>query len=120
MFQQGSIEGGSVGVHIGGGRGVAKPFAPDDSCGDDIFDGAMTDMRSPQLPYLTQDQWTCDRVAEDIPVWIMETDDLKVTITPQYDGKVWGIYDKNRKKDILYNNRAHQPANIGMFKFTYF
>jgi hypothetical protein len=54
MFQQGSIEGGSIGVKIGGGRGTPKPFTPDDTCTDDIFEGAMTDMRSPQLPYLTQ------------------------------------------------------------------
>eukprot|EP00595_Chromulina_sp_UTEXLB2642_P002837 CAMPEP_0196761940 /NCGR_PEP_ID=MMETSP1095-20130614/1254_1 /TAXON_ID=96789 ORGANISM="Chromulina nebulosa, Strain UTEXLB2642" /NCGR_SAMPLE_ID=MMETSP1095 /ASSEMBLY_ACC=CAM_ASM_000446 /LENGTH=720 /DNA_ID=CAMNT_0042112063 /DNA_START=58 /DNA_END=2220 /DNA_ORIENTATION=- len=116
MFQQGSIEGGSVGVGIGGGRGTAKPFSPDDSCLDDIFDGAMEDMRSPQLPYLTQDLWTCDRESTDIPIWIMETDEIKVTITPQYDGKVWTIYDKIRKRDILYNNKAHQPANIGALK----
>lgn len=116
MFQQGSIEGGSVGVKIGGGRGTPKPFVPDDSCGDDIFDGAMTDMRSPQLPYLTQDQWTCDRKSEDIDVWIMEDEKLKVTITPQYSGKVWALFDKERQKDLLYNNRAHQPANIGALK----
>lgn len=61
LFQQGSIEGGSIGVKIGGGKGTPTPFLPDDSCGDDIFDGAMEDMRSPQLPYLTQDLWTCDR-----------------------------------------------------------
>ena len=83
LFQQGSVEGGSVGVNIGGGRGTPKPFIPDDGCGDDIFEGAMTDMRAPQLPYLSQDLWTCDRKQTDIPVWIMETDDLKVTITPQ-------------------------------------
>lgn len=116
LFQQGSIEGGSVGVKIGGGRGTAKPFSPDDSCGDDIFDGAMDDMRSPQLPYLTQDLWTCDRKTENITVWILEDDFLKVTITPQYSGKVWAIYDKKRGKDLLYNNRAHQPANIGALK----
>jgi hypothetical protein len=57
LFMQGSIEGGSVGVNIGGGRGSPHTFQPDDSCGDDIFDGAMEDMRSPQLPYLTQDLW---------------------------------------------------------------
>ena len=116
MFQQGSIEGGSVGVKIGGGRGTPKPFTPDDSCGDDIFEGAMTDMRSPQLPYLTQDQWTCDRKSEDIDVWTLEDDHLKVTITPQYSGKVWALYDKHRKTDLLFNNRAHQPANIGALK----
>jgi len=46
----------------------------------------------------------------------METDDLKVTITPQYAGKVWGIYDKRRNEDLLFANRAHQPANIGALK----
>lgn len=46
----------------------------------------------------------------------MESDDLKVTITPQYAGKVWGIYDKKRKEDLLFANRAHQPANIGALK----
>lgn len=116
LFQQGSIEGGSVGVKTGGGRGVAKPFQPDDSCGDDIFDGAMEDMRSPQLPYLTQDLWTCDRKPQDIPVYLMENDQWKVTITPQYDGKVWGMYDKTRGKELLYNNKAKQPANIGALK----
>ena len=116
MFQQGSIEGGSVGVKIGGGRGTPRPFSPDDSCGDDIFEGAMEDMRSPQLPYLTQDLWTCDRKDEDISVWYLENDQIRVSITPQYDGKVWGIYDKQRKKELLYNNKAHQPANIGALK----
>ncbi|KAJ1432001.1 hypothetical protein B484DRAFT_395195, partial [Ochromonadaceae sp. CCMP2298] len=76
-FQQGGIEGGSVGVNFGGGRGSPHPFTPDDSCGDDIFEGAMEDMRSPQLPYLTQDQWTCARKAENVTVWTMQDGDLK-------------------------------------------
>jgi hypothetical protein len=116
MFMQGSIEGGSVGVKIGGGRGAPRPFIPDDSCTDDIFDGAMEDTRSPQLPYLTQDLWTCERKREEIPVWQLESEDLTVTITPQYAGKVWGIYDKKRSRDWLFANRAHQPANIGALK----
>lgn len=116
LFMQGSIEGGSVGVNIGGGRGTKKPFTPDDTCTDDIFEGAMEDMRSPQLPYLTQDLWTCDRVVEEIPAWTMETDELLVTVTPQYSGKIWSIYDKTRGRDLLFNNRAHQPANIGALK----
>jgi hypothetical protein len=116
MFQQGSVEGGSVGVNIGGGKGTPRPFLPDDTCGDDIFDGAMADTRSPQLPYLTQDQWTCDRKDYDLDIWTMETEDLKVTVTPQFAGKVWGIFDKKRQEEWLFANRAHQPANIGALK----
>jgi hypothetical protein len=116
LFQQGSIEGGSIGVKVGGGRGTPKPFIPDELNPDDIFEGAMEDERSPQLPYLTQDLWTCDRKPTDLPVWNLEDESLRVTISPQYAGKVWTIYDKVRGRDILFNNRAHQPANIAALK----
>ena len=46
----------------------------------------------------------------------METDDLKSAITPQFSGKIWAIYDKKRQREWLFNNRAHQPANIGALK----
>lgn len=116
LFMQGPIEGGSVGVKVGGGKGEPIPFTPDDSCTDDLFEGANEDLRSPQLPYLTQDLWTCDRKEEELPVVVLENDDLKVTITSQFAGKVWGIYDKKRQKDLLFANKAHQPANIGALK----
>ena len=32
------------------------------------------------------DLWTCDRKIEDIDVWTMENEYLKVTVTPQYAG----------------------------------
>ena len=93
-----------------------KPFIPDDSCGDDIFEGALEDERSPQLPYLTQDLWGCEREQKDIDTIVLENDELKVTVTPQYAGKVWGIWDKKRQRELLFANRAHQPANIGALK----
>ena len=76
----------------------------------------MEDMRSPQLPYLTQDLWGCERKNDEMDVYTIESDDLKVTVTPQYAGKVWGIYDKKRQRELLFANRAHQPANIGALK----
>jgi hypothetical protein len=51
-----------------------------------------------------------------LPAWDFETDEIRVTITPQYAGKIWSIYDKVRQRDVLFNNRAHQPANIGALK----
>ena len=115
-FMQGAIEGGSIGVPLGGGKGTPIPFTPDDSCTDDIFEGMNEDLRSPQLPYLTQDLWGCEREEKTFDAYNLESDDLIVTVTPQWSGKVWSIYDKKRKRDILYNNRAHQPANIGALK----
>jgi len=116
LFQQGNLEGGAIGVSIGGGRGKPHVFSPDDSCGDDIFEGAMTDMRSPQLPYLTQDLWGCEREPTEIDVITLESESMKVTVTPQYAGKIWGMYDTKRQRELLFANRAHQPANIGALK----
>jgi len=116
LFQQGNIEGGGIGLRIGGGRGTPHPFNPDDSCGDDIFDGAMEDMRSPQLPYQTQDLWGCERQETEIDVIILESDSMRVTVTPQYAGKIYGMFDTKRQRELLFANRAHQPANIGALK----
>jgi len=116
MFIQGATEGGEIGLNTGGGRGTPQPFVPDDTAGEDIFEGALEDQRSPQLPYLTQDLWGCEREEGEMETVVMEDDHLKVTITPSVSGKVWSIYDKIREKDILYNNPAHQPANIGSLK----
>jgi len=76
----------------------------------------MEDERSPQLPYLTQDLWTCDRTVADIDAWVLEDENLKVYVTPQFAGKVWTIFDKKLGRDVLFNNRAHQPANIAALK----
>lgn len=116
LFMQGNLEGGAIGFNTGGGRGIKQPFIPDDSAGEDIFDGALEDQRSPQLPYLTQDLWGCEREEGGMDTVVMEDEFLKVTIVPSVSGKVWSIYDKKREKDVLYNNPAHQPANIGALK----
>lgn len=117
LFLQGSEEGGSTAVKIGGGRGKSLPFQPDDSCDDDIFDGANPDLRSPQLPHLTQDRWGCERKdSVEIDVVVLENERLRATITPQFGGKVWALYDKKFDKEMVYNNGAHQPANIGALK----
>lgn len=112
LFSQGKVEAGAS-VKTGGGRGTMQPFIPDDSVSDDIFQDAMTDMRSPQLPYLTQDLWGCERADDEIDVYVLENEYLKVTITPQYGGKIQSMYDKKLQKEMLYNNKVHQPANIG-------
>jgi hypothetical protein len=46
----------------------------------------------------------------------MESDTLKLLLTPQYAGKIWRVLDKRNGKDLFFNNPAHQPANIGTLK----
>lgn len=116
LFSQGSVEGGATHVFIGGGRGTFRPFTPDDTNGPEIFEGAMADTRSPQLPYLTQDQWTCDRQPEKLPVVRMENEYLRTDVVPSVAGKVWNTVDKVNGRDMFFDNKAHQPANIGALK----
>mmetsp|Transcript_10437 Transcript_10437/g.22914 ORF Transcript_10437/g.22914 Transcript_10437/m.22914 type:complete len:795 (+) Transcript_10437:25-2409(+) len=115
LFLQGESDGleQSFTLNIGGGTGQKIPFVPDESCDDAVFDGASPDLRSPQLPYLKLDSWGCERQPATLAAVILETDELRVTITPQFGGKIWGMYDKVNKKEFFFHNEAHQPANIG-------
>ena len=99
-FQQGEAEGVATTTIIGGGRGEKLPFYPDDSCADDIFEGASEDLRSPQLPYLTQDLWTCDRKVTDIETIELESESMIASIIPQWGGRIWRLYDKINKRAI--------------------
>jgi hypothetical protein len=117
MFMQPKVEGGAqVVLNSAGGRGKPSTFVPDDSCAEDIFVDINEDLRSPQLPYLSQDLWDCAREPTTISVFVLENEYLKVTITPQFGGRISGIYDKVRQRELIFANTAHQPANIGALK----
>ncbi len=116
LFSQGRVEGGGTHVNLGGGRGELRSFTPNDNVDPTIWEGAMDDVRSPQLPWLSQDQWTCDRKPEDFDMVLLENDKLKAHISPGVAGKVWNLFDKVNNREMFFNNKAHQPANIGALK----
>lgn len=115
LFMQGESDGLEqvLGVKTGGGRGEKIPFAPDDTCDDAVFEGASPDLRSPQLPYLKYDTWGCERAPAALPVLQLDSAEARVTLTPQFGGKVWGMRDKVADHEFFFHNDAHQPANIG-------
>ena len=115
-FQLGEIEGGSLEVKLGGGPGAANPYTPFDTAPAEIWDHASPDLRAPSLPYLLQDQWTCDREPTDVPVIAYENERLKLSITPQWGARIWSVFDKELGRDWTFANPAHQPANIGVLK----
>uniref|UniRef100_A0A7S3JMS0 DUF5107 domain-containing protein n=1 Tax=Aureoumbra lagunensis TaxID=44058 RepID=A0A7S3JMS0_9STRA len=116
LFQLGAdVEGGTSESKIGGGRGNKNTFQPDDTCPDSIFEGAMEDLRGPQLPHLSQDLWDCTRQPNvSFPSIVLENKYLKVDIIPRFGGRVWSIYDKVRHRHLVYANPSHQPANIAV------
>ena len=89
-----------------------NPYEPATTCSDDVFEGTSPDLRTPTLPWSIQYDWGCEREMKEVDVIVMENDVLRATITPQFGGRVWSLWDKKNKRDIFFNNNAHQPSNI--------
>jgi hypothetical protein len=90
-----------------------NPYEPATTCTDRIFENTSPDLRTPTLPWAIQYDFGCEREpSKEIDVIVMENEVLRATITPQFGGRVWSLYDKKAQRDVFFNNPAHQPANI--------
>ncbi len=118
MFMSGAEEGGDIfaGFNFSGGTGTPNPYMPGTTCPERVWENTMDDLRVPQLPWAVQEDWGCERTPTEVDVLVAENDKLRAAITPQWGGKVWSLYDKQRKKQMFFNNPAHQPNNIGYRK----
>eukprot|EP00658_Telonema_sp_P-2_P038159 TRINITY_DN2741_c0_g2_i2.p1 TRINITY_DN2741_c0_g2~~TRINITY_DN2741_c0_g2_i2.p1 ORF type:complete len:753 (-),score=124.49 TRINITY_DN2741_c0_g2_i2:115-2373(-) len=119
LFQAGSEEGGSLygGFNFSGGVGTPTPFyMPVQNCPDELYANESPDLRVPQLPWRLQNDWGCERAPSEVPVIVLENDWLRAAITPQWGSKVWSLYHKKERRQLVYNNPAHQPSNIGYRK----
>ncbi len=110
------VEGGSNAVNIGGGLPTKLPFVPADNAPEVIWDHASEDLHAPNLPYLSLDDWGCEREPQNVSVITYEDEHLRLSITPQWGARIWSVYDKARGRDWTFSNPAHQPANIAVLK----
>ena len=115
-FMLSQVEGGSSKVNIGGGTVPKSPYIPGDSSPEFMWDHASPDLHAPNLPYLTQDEWGCERRPENVSTILYEDSRLTLHITPQWGARIWSVYDKVLKRDWVFSNPAHQPANIAVRK----
>jgi len=119
FFMAGGEEGGTLfsGFNFTGGRGTPAPFEmPVQNCPDELYEHESPDLRVPQLPWRLQNDWGCEREPTKVPVVVLENEYLRAAITPQWGSKIWSLYHKQEKRQLLYNNPAHQPSNIGYRK----
>ena len=70
----------------------------------------------PKLPWRVQNDWGCEQNQTEVDVMVLENEHLRAAITTQWGGKIWSAYHKGHKKQLFFNNPAHQPANIGYLK----
>ena len=115
-FLASQVEGGAISVPIGGGRAQPAPFAPADSAPFEIWDHASADLHAPFLPYLLQDQWSCERAPANVSSLVYEDERLRLNIMPQWNARIWRVYDKALQRDWVFANPAHQPANVAVLK----
>ena len=66
------------------------------------------------LPYTTIDGY--DRTLKDstLDVAVLENEYLRAEFATALGGRLWSLYDKKRKKDLLFRNHVFQPANLGL------
>ena len=66
------------------------------------------------LPYRVQDRYGRERRIQKLKVAVLENEYLRATVTPGYGGKLWSLYDKENKREILMSNPVIQPGNLAI------
>lgn len=66
------------------------------------------------LPYKMQDRYDRNRTMVTYKAIVMENDILKATFLPEYGGRLYSLYHKQLKRDLLFTNPVIQPANLAV------
>ncbi len=66
------------------------------------------------LPYLMQDVYTRNRDNTELKTVVLENENLKATFLTEFGMRLYSLYDKTRKKDLLYVNPIMQLANLAI------
>ncbi|MBR3967389.1 MAG: DUF5107 domain-containing protein [Clostridia bacterium] len=63
-------------------------------------------MVASMLPYKTQNLYDRNFAPREYTAAILENDYLKAVFLPELGGRLWSLYDKRLKRDIIYKNDA--------------
>lgn len=66
------------------------------------------------MPYLMQDRYTRERKLLKLKSFVLENEYLRVTVLPEYGGRVHEIYDKIAGEQLLFTNTVIQPGNLAI------
>lgn len=65
-------------------------------------------------PYKNQDRYRRTLKKEKLLTAVLENDYLRAEFLPNYGGRLWSLYDKISKKDLLYTNKVIRPSNLAV------
>jgi tetratricopeptide (TPR) repeat protein len=66
------------------------------------------------LPYRTQDGYDRNKTPQEHRVAVLENDRLKAVFLLNLGGRLWSLYHKPSKRELLETNPVFQPANLAI------
>jgi len=66
------------------------------------------------LPYKMQDNYYRKRDICSVKTAVLENDIIIATFLPDFGGKLYSLYNKRDKRELLFKNPVIQPANIAL------
>lgn len=66
------------------------------------------------LPYQIQDIYSRDRKLQTYQTIVLENEYLRAEFLPEYGGRLYSLYHKELKRELLFCNPVIQPANLAI------
>ena len=79
-----------------------------------IAEASVTGLDTGALPYSFQDDYGHRLAKSGFKVAVLENDVLRATFLLEYGGRLWSLYHKLRRRELLYTNPVFQPANFAI------
>ena len=92
----------------------ANPFFfCDESVCEDWKVNVGLGMIKTRLPYKDQNMYSRTFANKNYKAAVLENEHIKAVFLPELGGRLWSLYDKDNKRDIVYENDALIFANLG-------
>ena len=66
------------------------------------------------LPYLMQDRYSRKRLPLKLKSFVLENDHLCARFLPEYGGRLYSLFDKDKNQELLFVNPVIQPGNLAI------
>jgi tetratricopeptide (TPR) repeat protein len=95
-------------------RKYDRKITSDDSLLPEHFENAGKNLAFRVLPYKMQDNYYRKRNVCSVKTAVLENDVMAATFLPDFGGKLYSLYNKRDKRELLFKNPVIQPANIAL------
>ena len=66
------------------------------------------------LPYTLQNNYNREKKITEFKTVVLENDILKATFLIEFGGRLWSLFHKKAKRELLYTNPVFQPCNLAI------